>query len=89
MAESWKSVAKALAVRLNHMPEPDCSPVNPACGYCSDGLAYQRFVKRLAADDEQIHDPLADAVGIPVSALRTRSADLTLLADPQPERRHP
>lgn len=59
MAESWKSVARALAIRLEHQPEPCCTPVNPSCGYCSDALAYQRYVKRLAADGEVPCDPLA------------------------------
>ena len=63
MAESWKSVARALAIRLEHQPEPCCTPVDPGCGYCSDALAYQRYVKRLAVDGKAPGDPFADMRG--------------------------
>lgn len=73
MAESWKSVARALAIRLEHQPHPCHNPVEADCGNCRDALAYQRYVKRLAADGVTVPDPLADAVELTLVEIRQRT----------------
>lgn len=79
MPESWKSVAIRLARRLEHQPHPCHQPAWDACGYCQDALAYQRFVTRLAADGQTVHDPLAGAVAVPIQEV---VATLGTRADP-------
>ena len=65
MAESWKAVATALAVRLNHSA-PHCTPPREDCPFCEDYRAYQRYVAKVKATGGSIYDPLEGAVEVPL-----------------------
>lgn len=62
MAESWKDVAQALAIRLNHATFEHEPPDD--CPYCEDARAYQRYVAKVASTGRVLHDPLAGATEV-------------------------
>jgi len=79
MTESWKSVAFALAARLEHMAGYGDSCDEHVtfvedCGYCADARAYTRFAAKCKASGIMLHDRFAGAMlvnieDIPVTKL--------------------
>jgi len=74
MTESWRSVADALAARLNHATEHDHNPVLPDCPFCDDALAYERYLAKRRAVGNPVPDPFAGATTVLIEDLPLNKA---------------
>jgi hypothetical protein len=66
MAESWKSIADALATRLSHATAPDHNPPRPDCPFCEDALAYARYAAKRASVGRPVPDPFTGRGSVPI-----------------------